>query len=50
MWTRVGEVGANVTTFTQGVSRGIWLYRVQAFSQSRASVAAYSNQARVWER
>ena len=46
-WSRVGEVGANVTTFSQTVSRGAWLYRVQAFSQSRASVSTYSNQVQV---
>jgi hypothetical protein len=47
VWSSVGEVGANVTTFSQGVSRGTWLYRVQAFSQSRTSVSAYSNQVQV---
>ena len=44
---RVAEVGTNVTTFAQPVSRGVWVYRVQAFSQSRAGVSSYSNEAQV---
>jgi PKD repeat protein len=40
-FVRVGTVGANVRTFTQSVSRGTYLYRVQAFNSTR--VSAYSN-------
>jgi PKD repeat protein len=40
-FVRVGTVGANVKTFTNSVSRGTYLYRVQAFNASNTS--AYSN-------
>jgi thermitase len=41
-WTRVGQVGVNVTTYSETVSAGTYQYRVQAFSQSRG-VTGYSN-------
>jgi PKD repeat protein len=41
-YSRVGQVGAGVSTFSQKVSRGTYLYRVQAFGSSGA-VSAYSN-------
>ena len=40
-FVRVGTAGANVKTFTDKVSRGTYLYRVQAFDAT--SVSAYSN-------
>jgi PKD repeat protein len=39
----VGSVGANVTTFSQTVTAGQWVYRVRAFNANGNS--AYSNQA-----
>jgi PKD repeat protein len=44
-FTRVGQVGANVTTFVQTVTAGQWIYRVQAFNAQETS--AYSNQATI---
>jgi len=46
-WSRVGQVGANVTTFSQPAPHDVWLYRVQAFDQTQTTVSAYSNQAQV---
>ena len=46
-FSRVGEVGTGVTTFSERVSSGTYAYRVQAFSQDRASVSGYSNQIEV---
>ena len=40
-YTVVGTVGANVTTFSQSVSRGTYLYRVRAFNTAGSS--PYSN-------
>ena len=40
-FTRVGTVGASTKTFTNTVSKGTYLYRVQAFNAS--GVSAYSN-------
>ncbi|HYL36210.1 MAG TPA: glycoside hydrolase family 44 protein [Bryobacteraceae bacterium] len=40
-FARVGSVGVNVTTFKDTVSKGTYLYRVQAFNAT--SVSAYSN-------
>jgi len=40
-FVRAGSVAANVKTFTDRVSRGTYLYRVQAFNAT--SVSAYSN-------
>jgi serine protease len=40
-FVRVGTVAGNVKTFTNTVSKGTYLYRVQAFNGS--SVSAYSN-------
>jgi len=37
----VGTVGASTKTFTNTVSKGTYLYRVQAFNAS--GVSAYSN-------
>src|SRR5262249_37876912 len=42
-FTRVGQVGANVKTFSQTVARGSYTYRVQAFSNALGKVSAYSN-------
>jgi hypothetical protein len=42
-FTRVGTAAANATSFKDVVSRGSWVYRVQAFNASAAS--AYSNTA-----
>ena len=40
-FSRVGTVGANIKTFTNTVTRGTYLYRVQAFNST--TVSAYSN-------
>lgn len=40
-FTRVGTTGANATTYTNTVSRGTYLYRVQAFNGT--NVSPYSN-------
>jgi len=40
-FTRIGGVGANVQTFKDSVSRGNYVYRVQAFNATTSS--AYSN-------
>ncbi len=40
-FVRVATVGANVKTYTDAVSKGTYLYRVQAFNATKA--AAYSN-------
>ena len=42
-FTAVGSVGANVSTFSQTVTAGQWVYRVRAFNANGNS--AYSNQA-----
>ena len=44
-FARVGQVGANATTFVQTVTADTWLYRVQAFNANGAS--GYSNQATI---
>jgi PKD repeat protein len=44
-FVRVGTTGANVKTYTDAVSRGTYLYRVQAFNAN--GVSAYSNTATV---
>jgi len=44
-FARVGQVGANVTTFVQTVTADTWLYRVQAFNAN--GVSGYSNQATI---
>ena len=36
-FTRVGQVGAGVTTFVQTVTANTWLYRVQAFNANGVS-------------
>jgi PKD repeat protein len=42
-FTAVGSVGVNVTTFSQTVTAGQWVYRVRAYNTNGNS--AYSNQA-----
>ena len=44
-FARVGQVGANVSSFAQSVTAGTWVYRVQAFGA--AGTSGYSNQATV---
>jgi hypothetical protein len=46
-FSRVGQVGSNLTTFADAVSRGAYLYRVQAFDTTTGAVSAYSNQVRI---
>jgi PKD repeat protein len=41
-WSQVGQTGVNVATFSETVSSGTYLYRVQAFNA--AGVSGYSNQ------
>ena len=43
---RVGQVGANQTSFSQSVAKGTYTYRVQAFG-STGSTSAYSNTVQV---
>jgi hypothetical protein len=43
-FARVGQVGANVTTFSQTVAAGMSIYRVQSFNQATGQVSPYSNQ------
>jgi hypothetical protein len=45
-WTRVGTVGADVTTFAQTVANGTYKYRVQAFSNTKGTTG-YSNEVQV---
>lgn len=45
-FARVGQVGANVKTFSQTVAPATYRYRVQAFS-STGNTSAYSNQVQV---
>ena len=45
-FARVGQVGANQTSFSQTVAKGTYSYRVQAFS-STGSTSAYSNTVQV---
>jgi len=45
VFTRVGQLGANVTTFVQTVTADQWIYRVQAVNAQ--GVSAYSNQATI---
>jgi serine protease len=40
-FVRVGTAGATATSFTNSVSKGTYLYRVQAFNAT--NVSAYSN-------
>lgn len=40
-WSRVGQVGVNITTFSQTVANGTYQYRVQAFSSTKG-VSAYT--------
>jgi PKD repeat protein len=42
-WSRVGTVGANVTTLSQSVADGSYQYRVQAYSSTTGRTSAYSN-------
>jgi PKD repeat protein len=44
-FTRVATVGANVVTFVNSVSRGQYVYRVQAFNSATGATSSYSNQA-----
>jgi PKD repeat protein len=44
-WSQVGQVGSGVTTYSEAVNRGTYLYRVRAFSAGR--VSAYSNRVTV---
>ncbi|HJQ27554.1 MAG TPA: glycoside hydrolase family 44 protein [Blastocatellia bacterium] len=44
-YARVGQVGANVTTFSETLARGTYYYRVQAFAAGGLSY--YSNKAQV---
>lgn len=42
VFTRVGELGADVTVWVETVTANTWIYRVQAFNAN--GVSAYSNQ------
>jgi PKD repeat protein len=46
-FVQVGQVGANVATFSQTVTKGTWAYRVRAFDTSTGKNSAYSNTATV---
>ncbi|HKF58202.1 MAG TPA: glycoside hydrolase family 44 protein [Blastocatellia bacterium] len=47
VFARVGQVSANVTTFSETVPRATYLYRVQAFDATSGAVSGYSNQAQI---
>jgi hypothetical protein len=42
-YVQVGQVGANVTSFSQTVAKATYLYRVRAFNTSTGKVSNYSN-------
>jgi PKD repeat protein len=42
-YVHVGQVGANVTTFSQTVAKATYLYRVRAFNTSTGKFSSYSN-------
>jgi hypothetical protein len=46
-FARVGQVAANIRTFSDSPGRNTFLYRVQAFNQTTGRVSAYSNQVQV---
>jgi hypothetical protein len=46
-YTRVGEVTANSTQFTQTVTAATYIYRVQAFNKTTNKVSSYSNSAKL---
>ncbi len=46
-WMRIATVTANVTTYFDGVGKGTYDYRVQAFDATSGAVSAYSNQVTV---
>ena len=46
-FARVGQVGANIGTYTEVPPAGRYVYRVQAFNSSTGRVSTYSNQASV---
>jgi PKD repeat protein len=41
-WTRVGQVGANQTSYSETVARGTYNYRVQSFNITFGQVSAFS--------
>ncbi len=43
VYQRVGEVAANATGFSQTVTAGTYLYRIQAFNKTTAQVSSYSS-------
>jgi PKD repeat protein len=46
-FARVGQVGANIRTYSETPARNTYLYRVQAFNQTTGRVSGYSNQVQV---
>jgi thermitase len=42
-FSRVGQVDADVTTFSEDVANGAYRYRVQAFRLDTGAVSGYSN-------
>ncbi len=47
VFARVGQVGANIRTYSESPGRNTYLYRVQAFNQTTGRVSAYSNQVQI---
>jgi hypothetical protein len=43
-WTRIATVAANATTYFDGVGKGSYDYRVQAFDATTGIASAYSNE------
>jgi hypothetical protein len=43
-WTRIATLAANATTYFDGVAKGSYDYRVQAFNATTGVSSAYSNQ------
>ena len=42
-YVQVGQVGSNVTTYSETVAKATYLYRVRAFNTSTGRFSAYSN-------
>ena len=42
-YQRIGQVGTNITTYTETVAANTYYYRVQAFNLATGKVSGYSN-------
>jgi hypothetical protein len=46
-YSRAGQVGANVNSFSETPAKGKYVYRVQAFNQLSGVMSAYSNRVKI---